>query len=386
MARIMRVILFIYLLLAPHPGAAAASGPTVEEMAAQMLMVGFRGTNENDVSAMIGHIKAGYAGNVIIFDRDFTRTTTTTAAGSGQFRNIVSPEQLIALTKLLKDAAQTATKIPIWIAIDQEGGKVQRLRPEKGFAENYPSARALGRGDVEATRDVAERMGRELKKMGVDVNFAPVADVDVKSDSPAIGRFERSFSADPEAAARHVIAFSDGLSKAGVVPCLKHFPGHGSAEDDTHMGTADVTPTWTEAELTPYRMAFEGGFQGLVMTCHVFNGKLDALYPASLSSKITTGLLRGALGWNGIVITDDLHMGALTQHYTIEEIIFRAVDAGADILIFSSNAKNMDFDPDFPKKAHEILVSLVNEGAISKERLYESWDRIVTFKRLQNAD
>ena len=368
------ISLCVFLWLGLCSPAIMAREPTVKEMAAQMLMVGFRGT-EADTSSIIGHIKAGYVGNVILFDRDMT----TGSAGS---RNIISPEQLAALSKSLKDAAPT--DIPLWIAIDQEGGRVQRLRPGRGFAENYPSARELGRGDAAITRDVAERMGHELKKMGIDVNFAPVADVDINRGSPAIGGLERSFSRDPNVTARHVIAFSDGLKNAGIVPCLKHFPGHGSAENDTHLGTADVTSTWADSELLPYRMAFEAGFQGGVMSSHVFHKELDPQYPASLSFNITGKLLRGALGWNGIVFTDDLHMGALTRHYSIEEIICRAVEAGADILIFSCNAKDMPFDPDFPKKARDILVSLVTEGKISKERLYESWNRIVTFKRLLN--
>jgi len=345
----------------------------VKEMAAQMLMVGFRGAEANGASAIIGYIKAGYVGNVILFERDVT-------AGSGDYRNIISPEQLMALSKSLKDA--TPTDVPLWIAIDQEGGRVQRLRPARGFAENFPSHKALGRGDVSITRAVAERMGRELKKMGIDVNFAPVADVDVNSDSPVIGRIERSFSPDPNVVAQHVIAFSEGLKSAGIIPCLKHFPGHGSADADTHLGTADVTSTWVESELLPYRSAFESGFQGTVMSNHVFHAELDWQHPASLSFTITTELLRGTLGWEGIIFTDDLHMGALTQHYSIEEIIERAVYAGADILIFSSNSADMVYDPDFPKKAHDILVNLVAEGRISKERLYESWNRIVTFKRL----
>ena len=371
MAKFVYMSLCVFLWLGLYSDTTTANEPTLKEMAAQMLMVGFRGTEASDASYIINHIKAGYVGNVILFDRDMT-------VGGGQFRNIVSPEQLAALSKSLKEAAPT--DIPLWIAIDQEGGRVQRLRPEKGFAENYPSARTLGYGDVSVTRDVAKRMGHELKRMGIDVNFAPVADVDINKDSPAIGRFERSFSPDPDVTAQHVIAFSDGLKEAGVIPCLKHFPGHGSAGHDTHLEMTEVTSTWEDSELLPYRMAFEADFQGVVMTSHVFHRKLDSEYPASISFGITTTLLRDTLGWDGVVITDDLQMGALTQHYSIEETIYRAVAAGADILIFAGNSRDMVFDPNFPKKAHDILVSLVTEGKISKERLYESWNRIVRLK------
>jgi len=337
-------------------------------------MFGFRGAEVNEAYPIIRHIKAGYVGNVILFERDMT-------AGGGRDRNIISPEQLTVLTQALRDAKNAASGVPLWIAIDQEGGMVQRLRPARGFAENYPSARVLGRGDAAVTREVAERMGHELRALGIDVNFAPVADVDVNSASPVIGGIERSFSRDPYAVALHILAFSEGLKNAGIISSLKHFPGHGSAEDDTHLGTADVTLTWLEEELLPYRLAFEGGFQGTVMSSHVFHEGLDPLFPASLSYKITTELLRGELGWDGIIFTDDLHMGALMLHYSMEEIIYRSVYAGADILIFSSNSDGMAYDPNFPQEAFGILVNLVAEGRISKERLYESWNRIMALKR-----
>ena len=361
---------FFLLILLFLPYVASAAEPTVEEMAAHMLMVGFRGTEVSADSPIIRHIRAGHVGNVILFDRDLS-------AGGGPERNIHSPEQLKTLTKALRDAAPG---VPLWIAIDQEGGKVQRLRPKRGFKENYPSAQELGKGDVSVTRATALRIGRELAEMGIDIDFAPVADVSVNPQSPAIGAIERSFSSDPYVVARHAEAFSDGLRDAGIIPCLKHFPGHGSAAADTHDGVVDVTLTWQSSELLPYRLLFRGGWQGFVMSAHVSNGKLDADYPASLSPLIMNGLLRNILGWNGVTVTDDLHMKALTKKHSTEEIIRMAVLAGADILILSGNSKDMEFDPEFPAKAHRALLNEVAGGTISRERLYESWQRIMKLK------
>lgn len=351
----------------------AVAGPSVEEMAAQMLMVGFRGMEAGPEAPIVRHIKAGCVGNVILFGRDLTK-------GAGPGRNIRSPEQLKALSAGLK--AAVPADMPLWVALDQEGGRVQRLRPSQGFDEDYPSAGTLGASDdVALTRAVGERMGRELAELGIDVDFAPVADVNVNPESPAIGALGRSFGADPEAVARHAAAFSEGLRAAGIIPCLKHFPGHGSAAADTHIGAADVTHTWREEELIPYRRAVASGWRGMIMTSHIFNAALDPALPASLSERIVTGLLRESLGWDGIVVTDDLDMGALTRSYSLEERILLAVSAGSDLLIFAQNRKDMDFDPDLPRRAHETLVRLVKEGRIPEGRLRESWGRIAKMKR-----
>lgn len=363
-------VLSVFLYAAS--AAAAAERPSVEEMAAQMLMVGFRGTEAGADSPIVRQIRAGVVGNVILFDRDQT-------AGAGKDRNVASPEQLKKLIAGLKAAMPAGSPLPLWVAVDQEGGKVQRLRPARGFLKDWPSAESPGR-DPETTRETAKAMGTELADLGIDLDFAPVADVNVNPNSPAIGALGRSFSADPEVVVQHAVAFGEGLLDAGVFPCLKHFPGHGSAREDTHEGAADVTTTWDPSELLPYRKAFAAGWRGAVMTAHIFHSGLDSDRPASLSVRIVRGLLRGVLGWQGVVVTDDLQMGALAKKYTTTQIIRMAVEAGADILVFSSNARDAPFDPDLPQKAHAILVDLVRRGVVSEDRLYESWQRIAAMK------
>ncbi|MCL2147499.1 MAG: hypothetical protein FWH52_06800 [Synergistaceae bacterium] len=349
----------------------SAAQPSVEEMAAQMLMVGFRGTEVDEDSAIIRHIRAGFVGNVVLFEKDMT-------IGAGKLRNIESPARLKKLVKALKEA--NASPVPLWVAIDQEGGKVQRLRPDRGFEADFPSAQTLGQGDESQTLDVAGKIGQELSRMGIDMNFAPVADLNINPDSPAIGRVERSFGDDPKIVTKHVLAYIEGMNKAGILPCLKHFPGHGSAKNDTHFGVTDITLTWKDYELLPYREIINSNLVVAIMTSHVYHEALDPEYPASLSYSITTNMLREMLGWKGLIITDDLHMRALTYKYDIEETINLAINAGADILIFSSNALLTIYDPDFPQKAHQTLVKLVHDGKISKERLYESWKRIIAIK------
>ncbi len=363
------VLLLVFLFALP---AAAAERPTVEEMAAQMLMVGFRGTEAGTDSPIVRQIRAGVVGNVILFDRDLT--------AGGKDRNVASPEQLRKLIADLKAAMPEGSSLPLWAAVDQEGGKVQRLRPARGFLKDWPAAESPGRGNLDNTRKTAAAMGKELADLGIDLDFAPVADVNTNPDSPAIGALGRSFSADPEVVTQHAVAFGKGLRDAGVVPCLKHFPGHGSARDDTHEGAADVTATWDPSELLPYREAFAAGWSGAVMTAHIFHSGLDSDRPASLSVRITRGLLRGVMGWRGVVVTDDLQMGALAKKYAMEQIVRMAVEAGSDILIFSNNSRDIPFDPDLAQRAHAILVDLVRKGVVSGDRLYESWRRIAAMK------
>jgi len=365
---ILMVIIFTFMVTSKI----SAMEPTIEEIASQMLMVGFRGTSVDENSPIIKHIKAGIIGNVILFDVDQTLNATSE-------RNIKSPEQLESLIKTLKQSVPSNSPI-LWVAIDQEGGKVQRLRPERGFRETYPTAQYLGTKSPSETFKVAYKLGSELATLGIDVNFAPVADININEKSPAIGGKERSYSKSADLVTQHIFAYANGLIKSGLIPCLKHFPGHGSADTDTHDGAANVTQTWLGLELLPYCRAIISGWEGMIMSAHVYHEAFDPELPASLSKNIMDGLLRGILNWKGVIVTDDLHMGALTQKYNIEETIYFAINAGADILIFSSNAKDMQFDPDFPVVAHKTIVKLVNEGKISEQRLRESWERIMLLK------
>lgn len=349
-------------LFLPAP---ALATPSFSEMVGAMIMVGFRGTEPTP--ELLKLVRSGRIGGVILFDRDVSRP--------GKTRNIVNREQV----KNLIHTLQAASPRPLLIAVDQEGGKVQRLKAEHGFTE-LPSARQMGRESPQKTRERAFETGQELASVGINMVLAPCVDIDLNSDSPAIGRFERSFSPDPDQVTAHAQAFSDGLLAAGIIPTIKHFPGHGSAVADSHIKLADISHTWRkDKELAPYRAFFDRGFPGAVLVGHLFQAQLDPRYPASLSQKVITDLLRDELGWQGVVISDDLEMNGMGT--SPEEAVTRAVLAGMDILIFGNNISYVE-----PEKRadaiHAALKSLRDRGVVDEERLRASWNRIEKMKEL----
>jgi beta-N-acetylhexosaminidase len=358
-------IVFGILLSALLPGSLHATDqPPVRDMIGQMLLVGFRGTSVDRASPILRDIREHNLGGVILFDRDVQLQSAE--------RNIQTPEQVRALTASL----QASARIPLFIAVDQEGGRVRRFREERGFAPS-PSAKAMGQGSPEQTRLEGERTGKLLADLGVNLNFAPVADVDINPQSPAIGALERSFSADPDLVALHVHAFCRGLLRQGVLPCLKHFPGHGSASADSHLGLTDISKTWTPAELRPYEMLIPLKASPLIMTGHLFLRQLDDAYPSTLSKAVLTGLLRQRLGFGGVIVSDDMQMRAIADHYGQAEAILLAVEAGVDVLVFGNN---LDYDPEIVPKAIDILVKAVEDGRLSAERIAASYQRIQAAK------
>lgn len=365
-----RIVLCVVVVFVLQTSAFAGGGrPELRAMLGQMLLVGFRGAELPADASILRDIREHDLGGVILFDRDVQLKTVG--------RNIQSPAQVRALTAALQAAART----PLFIAVDQEGGRVRRLREEAGFPHS-PSAKVMGQGSPDATLQEGERTGRLLADLGINLDFAPVADVDVNPASPAIGALERSFSADPETVAAHAGAFSRGLLSQGVLPCLKHFPGHGSAMADSHLGLTDISRTWSPTELIPYERLIPLGASPLIMCGHLFLERFDADHPATLSPAVLTGLLRERLGFTGVIVSDDMQMRAITAHYGLEEAVLRAVEAGMDILVFGNN---LDYDPDIVPKAVDILARGVDSGRLSRQRIEASFDRISKAKALLAA-
>lgn len=362
MSRLLFVVLFCLVLLAP--GSARAENLSVEYMAGQMIMAGFRGLDVDETSPVVRDIRERHLGGVILFDRD--------VALKSPVRNIQSPDQVRRLIARLQGHATT----PLLVGVDQEGGRVQRLKGENGFAET-PSARRLGAGTLAATMHVGAEVGQQLRNCGFNMDFAPCLDVAVAPDGAAIGALGRSFSSNPEIVAAHGMAFIEGLHSAGVLACIKHFPGHGSAVGDTHLGVVDVTRTWTRSELVPFRQAVKAGLADAVMTAHVFNANLDPERPATLSPDVLGGLLRKELGFSGVVITDDLDMRAVADRYGLERAAVMAVQAGADMLLLGNNLR---YDPDVTARVHGALVRAVEAGELTRKRLAESCMRILCLK------
>lgn len=284
--------------------------------------------------------------------------------------NVQTPEQLTDFLSGMQSHADP----PLLFAIDEEGGRVARIGQNAAFdVETYPGGMAaVGEsGEESRAKDVGRTIGAYLKEYGFHLNFAPVADVN--TGSSAIG--DRSFGSDPEAVAGMVGAEIDGLHEAGVLTCMKHFPGHGSVSGDTHQGFVAQSKTWEEllaCDLIPYLACMDK--TDVIMAAHIACPNItgDEL-PASLSRDIITGRLREDLGYDGVVCTDSLSMGAITDLYSSGQCALLAFQAGADVLLMPE-----DFE-----ESYQAILSAVRSGEISMERLDESVLRILRLKEAQ---
>ena len=342
---------------------------TLEEDIGAMLLVGFRGTEVDSTvnPEIVRALRDYHVGSVILFDYD--------APTGKRGRNIQSASQLKRLCAQLRMYNRH-----LLIGIDQEGGYVSRLSPRYGFPKVLSAQRSAALG-IDSVRRQAQVTARMLADLGINLNFAPVADVNVNPACPVIGGIERSFSADTAAVASCCAVWIEEQRAKGVVSCLKHFPGHGSARGDTHKGLVDVTDTWQRRELAPYRTlgSSEVGEDMMVMTAHVVNRQLDpAGLPASLSPRITS-LLRDTLGFQGVIVTDDLAMGAIVQQYSFEQAVRMAVLAGADLLCLSNNGGT--YDPNMVPRAVKVIKQMVEDGTVSEERIRQSALRVRSLKR-----
>jgi beta-N-acetylhexosaminidase len=292
----------------------------VKEKIGQMLLMGFKGTELNPRDPIINAIRQKQIGGVILF-----------AA------NIKSPMQLVALTTALRNEAEHAGLAHFWIALDYEGGTVERLDPRLGFPATH-SASELGAMSDGMVLQEAREMARTLKQAGINLNFAPTIDVNINPNNPIIGKRERSFSANAERVAECAAIFTRAYQEQGILCTYKHFPGHGSSDADSHLGFVDVTKTWQLSELEPYKRLLPAfNHQPLVMMAHVVHAGLDSeAYPASLSRSMVQGLLRDKLGFQGVVVSDDLQMKAITNHYGRDQALRLAINAGVDLLIFGN--------------------------------------------------
>jgi beta-N-acetylhexosaminidase len=313
--------------------AGAASYPRdVRDDVGQLLWLGFPGPSVPQ--ALRRKLDRGEAGATIVFKRNLQVT-----AADGGSQELCDLDALVALDDELHRAAPDGT--PALIAVDQEGGHVQRV---KAPATRWPAMRAHDRlaapGDATMAEQVGRAMGDELRALGFDVDFAPVLDVDTNPANPVIG--DRAFGSDPEAVARRALAFARGLDAAGVVACGKHFPGHGDTETDSHLELPRIAHDWDrldKVELLPFRRAAEAGLP-MIMTAHVVFAALDPGRPATLSEPVVTGLLRGKLGYRGVIVSDDLDMRAIADHMGADVAAVAAVRAGCDVLLLCKDEGN----------------------------------------------
>ncbi len=332
----------------------------------QLLVIGFRGTEINSESSIVQDIKNYNIGGVVLFDYD--------VESKSYGRNIESDDQLLKLASALVAYSST----PPIISIDQEGGQVARLKPSMGFPKTV-SAQYLGELDNEdSTRHYARTMAQEFMVVGVNTNFAPVLDVNTNPDNPVIAKYERSYSDDPYEVAEHAGYMIDEFDVEGILTVLKHFPGHGSSSEDSHLGVTDVTNSWSPDELIPYEILFAEKTINAVMTAHIYNANIDPDWPATLSPATINGLLRDSLGFEGVVFSDDMQMEAIRAEYGLETAIEQALNAGVDILIFGNN---LVYEEDIAKKAIHTIQKLIAEERISEETINAALERVGKLKK-----
>lgn len=295
-------------------------------------------------------------------------------SGIAIFRsNIESPEQLKTLIADLQKISET----PYFIAIDAEGGMINRLVTEKGFTVVTPSAQTLGKEPVEKTETAISTLSSQLQSLGINWNFAPVVAVNINPEGRAIGALERSFSADPEVVVSHAQAFIQASESFNVIPTIKHFPGLGSAANNTDFATADTTDTFRpDKELLPYRQLIETfNYNNPVMVTHVINRDLDPSgLPASLSKRITTGLLRDQMGFAGVIVVDDMQAAAIVQNFDIADATIKAILAGVDIIMFDNTRTT--FPLNTVTTARDAVLHAVEDGTITEEQINTSLQRI----------
>lgn len=325
---------------------------TLEEKIGQMIVAGVEGTEiDTDISGLISKDKIG--GIILYAD------------------NISGLKGMVSLVNNLKRANKD-NATPLLISIDQEGGKVNRMPKE--FAALPSNKRVGATNDPSLAAKMGKLLAEQLKATGFNMNFAPVLDVNSNPNNPVIG--SRSFGASADLVTRMGIAEMEGIRDANIIPVVKHFPGHGDTSVDSHIELPIVNKTkdqLAKLEWLPFQAAIEQGTDA-IMVAHILFPKIDPDKPASLSSVIIGEQLRGTMGYDGVVMTDDLTMGAITKNYGLAEAAFESVQAGTDIVLVAHGYDNA-------RLVRDTLMNSVNEGKLTQERIDESVLRILTMKQ-----
>lgn len=328
----------------------------------QMLMMGFVGTSPADSwpRRLVEQIAEGSVGGVLILGR-----------------NVSTLDDLRAMNRAFLEASPDN---PPLIAIDQEGGRIQRLRSTVGFPET-PSAAMLGRyADPETALELYRTMAEALAELGFNVNFGPVVDLDVQPANPIISELQRAYAADPDTVVAFARSFVKAHRAAGILTSLKHFPGHGSTLLDSHLQLPDISATWREEELAPYRALLAKNLADTIMVGHLVLDREGATtgLPATLSPTLVEGLLRGELGYEGVAISDDMEMGAIAGERDVTAAVLMAIRAGLDLLIVSNFQAR---DPELPERLIRAVAAAAMQDEELRARIAESATRIEALKR-----
>ncbi|MGF1447629.1 MAG: glycoside hydrolase family 3 N-terminal domain-containing protein [Pikeienuella sp.] len=346
------------------PVAAPTSAPapfTLSQKIGRMILIGFPGQQVADpgVRRVAELLRAGRLGGVLLLGH-----------------NIGGPSQIDRLIAHLRQSAMGAdgSGLPPLIAVDQEGGRVQRLGLRAGFSP-VPSAEQIGRRGESEAQTVYAKMAAELAALGVNFNLGPVVDLAVDPRNPVIVRNRRSYGRDPTRVTALAAAFIAAHRAERIATAVKHFPGHGSSTTDTHIDPADVTDSWTPAEVSPYARLASRGLVDAVMMAHVAHDALTGArdLPASLSEQAISEHLRGLVGPVPVVVTDDLEMAAVRAKIGLEAAAIAAIAAGADLVLFSNTWR---YDPQRVDRLIEAVAKAVRSGRIPPGRIEEATARL----------
>jgi beta-N-acetylhexosaminidase len=338
---------------------AVANEAALRKKIASLLVVGFRGETVDSNSWIVKAIRNGLGG-VVLFDRELHTDAV---------RNISSPSQVTALIKSLRQASPGR----LIVSIDQEGGQTSRLNPGDGFPATQSEADIGAANNPNTTKSWAQGMVHSMTSIGVNLNYAPVVDLNVNPDNPAIGKLGRSFSADPNVVVSNATEEIQVHRGGGVKTVLKHFPGLGSATANTDFDVVDVSSTWTPKELQPFQTLISKGLADSVMAAHLLNTQLDPDRPASLSKAVVTDLLRGKLGFKGPVVSDDMQAVAISSRFGANQAVALGLEAGMDLLVF---ANQQTYDENIVNEVLDNVVNLVRQGQLTEARINQSVARV----------
>ena len=340
--------------------ATRVNAASIEAMAGQLLVTGFPGNSAGDKStkALASHIAKGRAGGAL-----FLR------------HNVKSGKAIKQIARSMIGASRQSL-----LAIDQEGGKVQRLGKKHGFTA-IPTAKWMAENkSVAEAQKLYAKAGRELRAAGFNMNMAPSVDIH-HPKNPVIGKYGRGFSSDVERISAYAAAFVKGFASAGVACSLKHFPGHGSSRSDSHDGFVDISKTWSADEIVPFKKLAAAA--PMIMGGHLFHPEFsNGKSPVTFSQKAITTKLRRGLGYKGVILTDDLDMGAIRKSFQLREAIILSLAAGNDLLLLSNS---LNYDEALPVKATRWISDAVKEGRISTAQIKSSFARVSAMKKRYSA-
>lgn len=351
--------------------------PHIRKKIAQLICIGFNGSNLDNATQLqewLSHEDG--LGTLILFDYDLEQQSLG--------KNIISLEQVAKLTSDIKSFYKKhhPNQENIWISIDVEGGNIDRLNTAQGYSP-VPPAGQVAKMNKQEREELWHATAKVLKRLNIDMNFAPVVDLNLSPKQGIFGPRERCFSDDPQVVVKLSQEYLSILNQYQIVGCLKHFPGHGSASGDTHFDFVNVSNTFQSQELIPFQMLSETNqLLFSVMTAHVVNQNMDdSNVPATLSHKILTGLLRHEFNFQGIIISDDLQMHSIAKYYGRREALLKTFQAGADMVIFGNQ-----LGWDTPKDIIDDIEYLVDTKKLNPMLIEQAYNRVIDYKKRLNKE